>query len=309
MNNTKCLFLFDTSSHFNRSYRGMKDRLSDKDRDEDIPSWAVGSALRMVYREMAEAINGGLPCTHVLCVMDHEGENFRHRMYQEYKANRPPKDDLFYQQKTLLEEAVKYTKMPYVKVPDVESDDVIGTVATVCSSLGIKVVIFTKDKDLYQLVDDNVSIFIPSETKWVSGRSEIVKNFRVLDREGVKSEKGVYPEHIRDFLTLDGDVADNIIGVKGAGSKSIPQILEIASLDDLIENPDILLSSNIRTRKVIVDYINNNKDKILLMRDVATLKVDVHVGQNFRDWRKPMDGLSVGKAILKAKNSTRIKSV
>ena len=159
-------------------------------------------------------------------VFDAPGKTFRDDLYARYKATRPPMpDDLRAQIEPLLE-AVDAMGIPVLRIPGVEADDVIGTLATHCSETGQRAVISTSDKDMTQLVDEYVEI--------VNTMTD-----QKLDMNGVKQKFGVPPDRIVDFLTLVGDTSDNIPGVPGVGPKTAAKWLdEYGDLDNLREHAD-----------------------------------------------------------------------
>ena len=159
-------------------------------------------------------------------VFDAPGKTFRDDLYARYKATRPPMpDDLRAQIEPLLE-AVDAMGIPVLRIPGVEADDVIGTLATHCSETGQRAVISTSDKDMTQLVDEYVEI--------VNTMTD-----QKLDTNGVKQKFGVPPDRIVDFLTLVGDTSDNIPGVPGVGPKTAAKWLDkYGDLDNLREHAD-----------------------------------------------------------------------
>lgn len=159
-----------------------------------------------------------------ICIFDAKGKNFRHEMYAEYKANRPPMPEELRAQIEPIFELVRLQGWPLVQVEGVEADDVIGTFAVQAAQKGWEVMIATGDKDLAQLVGDRIRI-INTMTK------------TVLDREGVFEKYGVYPEKIIDYLTLMGDKVDNVPGINKCGPKTAAKwIAEYGSLEGVVQN-------------------------------------------------------------------------
>ncbi|WP_210498229.1 5'-3' exonuclease [Vibrio crassostreae] len=283
MNKEITLFLFDASSHFSRVYKkGEDDGALDKPANfvDGKPIFALSSTIGNVVNQ-AKAVQQllGKRYTHIACVLDHEGENFRHRLFPDYKGNRPPKPEAFQIQRKLLPHYMMENGFPVLKIEDVESDDVIGTIVHKCrqSPVTIKVVIFTRDKDLYQLIDDNVMIYDGKE---------------LIDTSKVIEKKGVVPNKIADMLALVGDTADNIEGVQGVGEKTAVKVLQHMSFDDIVANPEELLKMDIRNKKAIVANITKDVEHAKLQKQLTDLKLDLDLGMNLNQFVKRSGGVN-----------------
>ena len=161
-----------------------------------------------------------------ICVFDAKGKNFRHELFESYKANRPPMPEELRSQIEPIFELVRLQGWPLLQVEGVEADDVLGTLAVQAVVVGWDVVIATGDKDLAQLVSDHIHL-INTMTK------------TVLDREGVFEKYGVYPECVIDYLALMGDKVDNVPGINKCGPKTAAKwIAEYGCLDNLVANAD-----------------------------------------------------------------------
>src|SRR5690606_12776620 len=156
--------------------------------------------------------NGFGAATYGAVVFDAPGKTFRDDWYPEYKANRKAMPDDLARQIPLIHEIVRALGWPLVMVDGIEADDVIGTLAAQASASGMKTIVSTGDKDLAQLVDDNV-VLVNTMTR-DGGPGER------LDREGAVAKFGVAPERIVDWLTLVGDSVDNVPGVDKVGPKT-----------------------------------------------------------------------------------------
>jgi DNA polymerase-1 len=217
----KPLVLVDGSSYLFRAFHATQ--RADLRTSAGEPTGAIMVVLNMLYKLLDE-----YSPEHIAVVFDAPGKTFRNDLYDDYKANRPPMpDDLRPQIEPLLE-AIEANGIPLVRVADVEADDVIGTLAREASKRGLETVISTSDKDMAQLVADNVTLLdTMSDTR--------------LDTDGVKAKFGVAPEQIIDFLALTGDTSDNIPGVPGVGPKTAAKWLaEHGTLDAIIENADAI---------------------------------------------------------------------
>ncbi|HEY3400719.1 MAG TPA: DNA polymerase I [Geothrix sp.] len=163
--------------------------------------------------------------THLACVFDMPGPTFRHELYPEYKANRAEMPEDLRPQIPMIRQLVEALSIPIVELSGYEADDVMGTLARESAAHGLPAVIVSPDKDLLQLVDDDLKIQVLN-----------TKDGEIWhDREGVKARMGVWPEQVVDFLSLVGDASDNVKGVPGIGEKGAALLLEThGSLDGVI---------------------------------------------------------------------------
>ena len=140
-----------------------------------------------------------------------------------------------------------------------EADDIIGTIARDAAAKGADVFIVTADKDMLQLVDEQIKIYDPMKD-------------RVLDVAYVRDKFGVGPERVTEFMALTGDASDNIPGIKGVGEKTAKELLSsFDSIEDLLEHPEKIKRE--RLRKMVSD----NKDIVLLSQKLATIDISVPV--------------------------------
>jgi DNA polymerase-1 len=216
-NTQKPLILVDGSSYLYRAFHALPN-LSAPDGTPTGAMYGVINMLRRLLEEHQPDLLG--------VVFDAKGKSFRHELYPQYKANRPPMPDELRVQIEPLHELVRALGLPLLSVEGVEADDVIGTLARQASEAGRDVIISTGDKDMAQLVNQHVILM------------DTMKN-TLTDRDGVVEKFGVPPERIVDFLTLVGDSSDNIPGVPKVGPKTAAKWLnEYGSLDELIAHAD-----------------------------------------------------------------------
>jgi len=162
----------------------------------------------------------------LLCVaMEGEGgKTFRHTLSSEYKANRSMPPDDFTIQRKRIEQILGAMNIPILRVTGFEADDIIGTVARYAQEDGIDVVICSKDKDMLQLVDEGIQVFI-------------MKTGEYIGLDEVKEKTGVSPRKFVDYLALQGDVGDNVIGVPGIGPKTAAKLInEYGSITNLVKH-------------------------------------------------------------------------
>ncbi len=207
------LLLIDGSSYLYRAFHALPPLTNSRGE----PTGAVLGVINMLHKLLKEE---SAAC--VAVVFDAPGRTFRDDLFEQYKAHRPPMpDDLRAQIQPLLD-AVEAMGLPLLRVPGVEADDVIGTLARQGAAAGFVVLISTGDKDMAQLVGPGVELV------------NTMTNSR-LDRDGVKAKFDVWPEQIVDYLALVGDASDNIPGISGVGPKTAAKWLgKYSTLDEIV---------------------------------------------------------------------------
>ena len=213
----KTLLLVDGSSYLYRAFHAMPDLRA---QPGDPASPATGAIRGMV--NMMQKLRKDVRADYAACVFDAKGPTFRNDLYAEYKAQRSPMPDDLRSQIEPIHEVVRLLGWKVLDVPGVEADDVIGTLACMASTQGIEVIISSGDKDLSQLVDENITVID-------------TMNGRRRDLAGVEAEFGVPPRLMVDYQTLVGDVIDNVPGVPKVGAKTAAKwLVEYGSLDALV---------------------------------------------------------------------------
>jgi len=207
------LVLVDGSSYVYRAFHALPPLSNSRGE----PTGAVLGVLNMLLKFVKD-----YQPRRIAVVFDAPGKTFRDELFTEYKAHRPTMpDDLRAQVEPLLA-IIKAQGLPLLRVPGVEADDVIGTLARRAARAGQRVLISTGDKDMAQLVDDSTTLIN-------------TMNNSVLDRAGVKAKFDVFPEQIIDYLALIGDSSDNIPGIDKVGPKTGAKLLhQYGSLDNLV---------------------------------------------------------------------------
>ena len=256
------LVLVDGSSYVYRAFHALPMLTTSEGRN----TGAVRGVISMLRKMVAE-----YPDSPVAVVFDAKGKTFRDDMYPEYKANRPPMPDELREQIEPIHEIVKAMGLPFICEPGVEADDVIGTLAEQASKAGRKVVISTGDKDMAQLVNDDVTL--------VNTMTDTV-----MDPAGVVEKFGIGPELIIDFLALMGDKVDNIPGVPGVGEKTALGLLQgLGGLDEIYGNLDAVKELSFRGAKTMGAKLEKEKDNAYLSYELATIKLDVDLPEKPED--------------------------
>ncbi len=211
------ILLIDGSNYLFRAFHGLPDLRT----SQGEPTGALRGFFGMLGKVWALA-----KADHAVIVFDAPGKTFRHDMFPAYKSNRPPMPDDLRVQIEPLHQALRDLGWPLVSISGVEADDVIATIAEKARAAGMKAVIATGDKDMAQLVDDDIVLLNTMNTKF-------------YDREGVIEKYGVPPERIIDYLSLMGDKVDNVPGIEKCGPKTAAKwIAEYGDLDGVKANAD-----------------------------------------------------------------------
>ncbi|HZF17200.1 MAG TPA: DNA polymerase I [Steroidobacteraceae bacterium] len=241
------LVLVDGSSYLYRAFHALPPLANSKGE----PTGAVYGVLNM----LGKLVRDYAP-ERIAVVFDAPGRTFRDELFAEYKANRPPMADELRSQIAPLLEAVAAQGLPLLRIPGVEADDVIGTLAKRGLEAGLEVVVSTGDKDMAQLVD---------------GRLKLVNTMTetTLDRAGVKAKFEVFPEQIVDYLALVGDSSDNIPGVPKVGPKTAAKWLnEFGTLDNLLAHAAEVSGK-------VGESLRENLATLELSRKLAIIRCDV----------------------------------
>ena len=201
--------------------------------------------------------------THIGIAFDPRGKTFRHEAFEQYKAQREETPETIRESVPVIKEILKAYNIPVFEVPGYEADDVIGTLAKQAEKRGIITYMMTPDKDYGQLVRERVFIYRPKYGD---------KEFEVMGVERVKEKFGIdSPEQVIDLLGLMGDASDNIPGCPGVGEKTAQKLIaEFGSIENLLANSNKLKGA-LKTK------IEENKEKILFSKFLATIKTDVPV--------------------------------
>lgn len=250
------LILIDGSSYLYRAYHAAPN-FTNSDGEPTGAVYGVVNMLRSMLRQFSTE--------HIAVIFDAKGKTFRDDMYPEYKANRPPMPDDLRSQIEPLHAVIKAMGLPLISISGVEADDVIGTLASQASKAGMPVLISTGDKDMAQLVDQNVTL--------INTMTDVV-----MDPAGVVDKFGIGPELIIDYLALMGDKVDNIPGVPGVGEKTAKALLTgIGGLDALYANLDNIPPLGFRGSKTMPKKLQDNKEAAYLSYELATIKLDVEL--------------------------------
>ena len=248
------LVLVDGSSYLYRAFHAFPPLTN----SAGEPTGAMYGVLNMLKSLISQ-----IQPSHIAVVFDAKGKTFRDEMFEQYKSHRPPMPDDLRKQIQPLHDIIRALGIPLLVIEGVEADDVIGTLAVAASKANQKVLISTGDKDMAQLVDDNIMLIN-------------TMNNTLLDRDAVIEKYGIPPELIIDYLALMGDSADNIPGVAGVGEKTALGLLQgIGSMAEIYANLDKVAELPIRGAKKLGDKLLAEKEMADLSYRLATIKTDV----------------------------------
>ena len=247
------LFLVDGSGYIFRAYYALPPLYRKSD---GLPTGAVNGFCNMLYK-LIEDTDKNISPTHLAVIFDSARKTFRNDIYKEYKANRgDPPEDLIPQFK-IIKDAVKAFGIPSIELSGYEADDIIATYASLAENKKWSVSIVSSDKDLMQIVSNQVKLIDTMKNKTI-GPSEVIEKF------------GVTPEYVIDVQALAGDSSDNVPGAPGIGVKTAAQLInDFGNLESLLDNCD-----NIKQQKRR-ETIKDNKKNILISKELVTLRKDV----------------------------------
>ena len=237
-----------------------------------LPTGAVKGVTNMLRNLRKEN-----PDAYYLSIFDAKGKNFRHDLYKDYKANRPPMPEELREQLSPLKEICNAMGMPVIEIPKVEADDVIATLAEMGARQGMPIVISSLDKDLMQLVEDPLVKMMNT------------MNNQVYDVAGVEGKFGVHPNQIIDYLALVGDTSDNVPGVPKVGPKTaVKWLSEFKTIKGIIENADSLTGVVGQNFRDSISDLDRNVELVTLKKDVD-LKISL---ENLLEAKEDQDELN-----------------
>jgi len=241
------LILVDGSSYLYRAFHAMPNFSNSR----GMPTGAVYGVINML-RSLIQQYHP----THIGVIFDAKGKTFRDDLFSDYKAHRPPMPDELRQQIEPLYQIIEAMGLPLISVGGVEADDVIGTLAKQAAKAGHQVLISTGDKDIAQLVNDQVILIN-------------TMNNQLLDPEGVVEKFGVPAERIIDYLALIGDTSDNIPGIPKVGPKTaVKWLTQYGTLDEIISHADEIKGK-------VGENLRANLEQLDLSRELVTIRCDV----------------------------------
>ena len=219
---------------------------------------------------------------YLVCAFDSKEKTFRHKIYSDYKANRPEMPEELQKQIPHLWELLDGMNIPVLRKPGYEADDIIGTVTESVLDKKIQSYIVSGDKDFMQLINDKIFLYTPGKRNSAPD---------IYDKDGVIKKWGLPPEKIIDLLALMGDSSDNVPGVAGVGVKTAVKLLkEYDNIESVLDN-----ASKISNKRVH-NGLMNGRDKAFLSKELVTIIKDVDVDTNVENFLlKSFDQEALGK--------------
>ena len=253
------LYLVDGSGFIFRAYYAMAySNRGHMTNPEGTPVSAVYGFTNMLLKLLRD-----YHAPYMAVIFDAARANFRNDIYPDYKANRDETPEDLIPQFPLIKEATEAFDIPAIELEGYEADDLIATYARLAKEQGKKVVIVSSDKDLMQLVDDNVRMLDPMKDKWIE-REQVIEKF------------GLGPEHVVDIQALAGDSTDNVPGVPGIGIKTAAALIEeFGSLEELLDRAEEIKQKGRREK-----LLNHKEDariskRLVRLEDHAPTPIDL----------------------------------
>ena len=282
----KTLLLVDGSSYLYRAFHAMPDLRN----SAGAPTGAIYGMINMLRR-----LRSDYDAAYIACVFDAKGKTFRDELYADYKATRASMPDDLVKQIAPIHEAVRAMGWPILMVEGVEADDVLGTLAVQAVTHGMRVVISTGDKDLAQLVNDDVTLI------------NTMTNEK-LDIPGVIAKFGVPPERIVDYLTLIGDTVDNVPGVAKVGPKTaVKWLTQYGSLDGVVAQaasiggavgdnlrqaldwlPQAKMLITVKTDCELVEHMVSIPESLVAQPESRDALIDLFTRYGFKSWLREL---------------------
>jgi DNA polymerase-1 len=273
------LYLVDGSGYIFRAFHALPPLTRKSD---GLPVGAVAGFCNMLWRLISDmqAAHADDAPTHLAVIFDAPGGSFRSQIYDQYKAHRPPPPPDLIPQFPLVRDATRAFGVPAIDLVGFEADDLIATYAKVAEAAGAEVIIVSSDKDLMQLINDNISLMDPVKQTRV-GREQVIEKF------------GLGPEKVVEIQALAGDSADNVPGAPGIGVKTAAQLLtDFGDLDTLLARAGEIKQP--KRRETLLAFA----DQVRVSRQLVQLREDVPLPEPLSDLAVRAPDIEVLQAFL-----------
>ena len=264
MVDSKKIFLIDGSAFLYRAFHAIRSLSTSKGHPTNATFGFTRILLKLLKDNFPE---------YAVVLFDVKGPTFRHKLYDQYKANRPPMPEELAAQIPDIKRIIRALNIPIIEKLGFEADDLVGTYSKLAQEQGFEVVMVTGDKDFIQLITEKCTLWDPMKDT-------------ITDVNKIKKDMGIEPGQFIDVLGLAGDTSDNIPGVQGVGPKTaIKLIAKFGSIENIYENID-----NIEAQTKLYENLLSSKNIVLLSRDLATINMSVPVKESIEDFKlKPFD--------------------
>ncbi|QJC30115.1 flap endonuclease [Enterobacteriaceae endosymbiont of Plateumaris sericea] len=258
----KKIILIDGSFYLYRAYYALPNLIN----TEGFPTGAIYGFINMINKIIKNNLNN-----YIIIIFDSKGQSFRKKIFNNYKAKRIKMPNNLIIQIKPLYKIIQSMGYHVISIKNIEADDIIGTIAIKAVKNNYFVSIFSSDKDIAQLVSNNINLINPINNS-ILGPNEIYDKY------------GVMPNMISDLLALQGDPIDNIPGVKGIGKKiSIYLINNLGNLKYIYNNLKYVNKLNIKKIKYIKKCLLNNKKLAFLSHKLTKIKTNININLDFNN--------------------------
>lgn len=255
----KKIFLIDGSAFLYRAFHAIRNLSTSKGKPTNA-TFGFARILLKLFKENTP--------DHAVVLFDVKGPTFRHKMYDQYKANRPPMPEELSAQIPDIKRLIRALNIPIMEKQGYEADDLAGTYARLAEEEGFDVVMVTGDKDFIQLVTDRCTLWDPMKDT-------------IQDVGRIKAEMGIDAKQFIDVLGLAGDTSDNIPGVAGVGPKTATELIaQFGSIETLYQNLD-----GLKKKKKLHENLSQSRDLVFLSRKLATIDRFVPVTETMEDFK------------------------
>ena len=256
MSQTNTLYLIDGNSYIYRAYHAIRQLSNSK----GLRTNAIFGFTKMLLKLFDDKNP-----EYAAVPLDSKGPTFRHEIYDQYKANRPPMPDDLVEQLPYIKTIIQKLGVKMIEMPGYEADDIIGTLAKKAEEKGFNVVVVTGDKDFRQIISDKTSLWDTMKDK-------------ETDLNVLLEEYGLKPSQIIDLMGLSGDSSDNIPGVKGVGEKTALTLIKYyGSLESVYEHIDEI------SKKKLKENLENSHDNAILSKKLVTIDCDAPIKSDVTD--------------------------
>lgn len=258
----KKIVLIDGHSILTRAFYGVPDLTDHRGRHTNAVYGFLNIMFKVIDEEQPDSISVAFDVRH---------PTFRHEIYKEYKGTRKPMPIELHEQVPIIKEVLMAMNIPVIECPGFEADDIIGTIAGMAERQDYKVTIISGDRDLLQLVTDNITLRIPK----TRGGKTVVEDY---DPDTVREVYNLSPNQIIDLKGLMGDSSDNIPGLPGVGEKTATKLLcEYGTVENVIEHAEEIKPN--KAKNAVMEH----KDLAILSKELATIKTDCTLDYSLED--------------------------
>lgn len=264
------LLLIDGNAIMHRAYHALPPFRS----ADGTPTNVVYGYLSMLNKVIVD-----FKPDYLISCFDTPKKTFRNELFEKYQSQRPKIDDDFIVQIPLVKQAVDASGIERMEKDGYEADDLIGTITRIFEKNNFRVVILTGDKDIFQLISDNVFVASPQLG---------LANIKIFDKTEVEKKLDVTPDQIVEYKALAGDPSDNYPGASGIGPKTACKLIhQFGTVENIYKNIDKIESEKIK------EILKKEKDNVFISKKLATILTDVEINLNieklkFKEFNKKL---------------------